>query len=118
MPSYPPQGFGNSLDDNARRGPRHAEQFIDQLLDLNSKRRGINRESANKPRAASLNLSGNQFAQYASPNYDRLNHSTPFYDTFTDRHGLVASNLASPKNQFENTMRQENKIVGSSNPLN
>ena len=29
LPAYPPQGYGNTLDSNSKRGPRQAEQFID-----------------------------------------------------------------------------------------
>ena len=58
LPAYPPQGYGNTLDSNSKRGPRQAEQFIDQLLELNKKRRGI-KETKTGRRTASLNLSGN-----------------------------------------------------------
>ena len=96
LPSYPPQGFGNSLEGDTRRGNRNAEDFIDKLLDLDRKRRGIT-EGKSGRRAASLNLSGPNLGQYASPNYEKLNHVTPFYDTFTDKQGLVQNSLASPK---------------------
>ena len=56
LPAYPPQGFGNTLEGDQRKA-RNAEDFIDKLVELDRKRRGIAEgKSANK--RASLNLSG------------------------------------------------------------
>lgn len=86
LPIYEPHDYGNSLEGtgNAMRGTRQAEINIDKLLELDRKRRGINTSDKAKRNTSSLNLTGRSLGQYASPNYDRLNQVTPFYDTFMD----------------------------------
>jgi len=49
-------------------GRRKAEDFIDKLIDLNQKRRGISSSKNNRQKNASLNLSGAQ-SRILSPKY-------------------------------------------------
>ena len=115
LPIYEPHDYGNSLEGtgNAMRGTRQAEINIDKLLELDRKRRGINTSDKAKRNTSSLNLTGRSLGQYASPNYDRLNQVTPFYDTFMDQQGLLTTNPAASRND------QQQLIVGSGgqNPM-
>ena len=74
-----------------KSGSRHAEEFIDKLIGLDAKRRGLSGANGKQTRqhkqgAATLNLSGgHQQAPYLSPTADRFNQVTPFYDSLVDK---------------------------------
>ena len=93
LPIYPPHGFGSGLEGTAKQGSRQAETFVDKLLDLDKKRRGMAVEKRGTPGKEqprkSLNLSGAP-GQYASPNYTNLNDVTPFFEASGNHSKLPA----------------------------
>ena len=57
LPSHPPR-YSHGEEETVERGTRRAEEFMDKLIDLNNKRRGVPSSAKRAPKNATLNLSG------------------------------------------------------------
>ena len=81
-------------------GSRRAEDFIDQLIETNRKRRGLPSatKKQNTSKNATLNLSGAPQPQF-STTLNGISQNTPFFDSLVDKSGFMSRNAAmtSPK---------------------